>query len=59
MQVLTLRPRRPSTARGIMTVGVLHQMRSIMLRPYAERGTGVCLGRGYHLGCLVANTDSR
>ncbi len=35
MYVLTLRPRRPSTARGILTVRVLPQMRSIMLRPYA------------------------
>jgi hypothetical protein len=35
MHVLTLRPRRHSTARGILTVGVLPQMRSIMLRSYA------------------------
>jgi len=35
MPVLTLRPRRHRTARGTMTVGLLPQMRPIMLRPYA------------------------
>jgi hypothetical protein len=37
MHVLTLRPRRHSTARGILTAGVLPQMRSIILRPCALR----------------------